>query len=252
MSLNFSPSGSPIQLNIDFGNGESLTLNRPAIIDQYVDGIIPLSSTLSAAESQDEAAEASGEGEELGSEAIEDSVRKKREINDDEDEGSGEVHDYDDISDRILSAMDSPNEDFVVNYTYGNAGQYNVKVEVRNKFGTKSSHLCPDIVVIPQDFQDVRCIEFNVNVLNVSSEADPMLKLRSEEIAIFSEAVTNCVVNNGYESEVRYTWQTDWETDLKTWRPELEVCVTEDSSPVLTILPNTLWYGTYRLKVTAS
>ena len=50
----------------------------------------------------------------------------------------------------------------------------------------------------------------------------------------------------------RVSWVVEWLVSDTTWRPELEVCASDHASHRLVIAPNTLWYGTYRLRATAS
>ena len=88
--------------------------------------------------------------------------------------------------------------------------------------------------------------------LNTSSEETPLVKVRSNDIILMSESSFDCTINDDSELKVRYTWYTDWKTEDQHWRPELEICITEASDSLLNIDVNTLWYGTYRLQVTAS
>lgn len=48
-----------------------------------------------------------------------------------------------------------------------------------------------------------------------------------------------------------YTWTVDRLVAGNQWRPELSVCVSASSNSTLVIPPNTLWYGVYRVNVTA-
>ena len=142
-------------MDLDLGNGDTITVNRPEVVEQYVDRIIPSSTT-----TPDHTELGSGEME--GSGDITDFIRKKRDVVD-VVEGSGEVRDEDILS-LLPVPIKAPNKDFLVNYTYPTDGVYTVKVRVSNKFGFTESHLCPDIVVAPRDTPEVNCDDFGVKI----------------------------------------------------------------------------------------
>ena len=50
-----------------------------------------------------------------------------------------------------------PNLDFTVRYTYRVPGHYDIKVKVSNRYTTRVSHLCQQIVVVPKDHVEITC-----------------------------------------------------------------------------------------------
>ena len=50
-----------------------------------------------------------------------------------------------------------PNVDLIVRYTYTIPGHFDIKVNVSNKYTTRVSHLCQQIVVVPKDQGELAC-----------------------------------------------------------------------------------------------
>lgn len=245
------PRGTPIQLDLDFGDDTEITIHRPEVINQYLDGIIPSTTpetTGSAAIEEDSS------GEFIDAFNIT-AARRKRSA-EPFDEGSGEITEevedvlYNVLGDAVLTQPQR--EDFIVRYNYSKPGTYVVRAKVSNKFGFAENFLCPAIVVAKLNAKSVSCSQLSVTITNSSSEDNPLVVMRSKEIILDMDTVTQCTDSLSGNLKTRYTWSAQKLSPYNEWRPELAVCQNEIESDMLVIHPNTLWYGSYKLTTRSS
>ena len=131
-------------------------------------------------------------------------------------------------------------DDIIVKHTYNKSGLFPVQIHVTNLFSSTSTRLCPSInVVPPSSFQ---CPSLSVSATNTSSLDSPIVSNRSHSILLSASSQLGC------SQAPWYVWKAEKLVE-GVWKPELQVCASGSFSNLLTIPPNTLWYGTYRLDV---
>ena len=263
------PRGNPIHLVVDFGDGNTQVIDRPEIVDQYLDGIVPSptsppTTTTNPPIMADE--ESSGEVIEANDEPMEDtndeiSTRKRRAV--EEEEGSGDIGPIEEDIPSIPSFLEpkpqtpppptpAPRKSFVLKHKYQQAGTFVVKATVSNKFGSADAFLCPAVTVAAPSALTVSCSELTASILNKTTEDEPIVMMRSERIAFQGESTSTCTDTAGRELVVRHTWSSQKLSPYKEWRPELAVCQHELVEPEMVLPPNRLWYGLYKINYKVS
>lgn len=144
-----------------------------------------------------------------------------------------------------------PNDNFVIKYTYTEAGIFTVRVKATNVFSARETFLCPDVVVVSREITLPAC-NMEVEIQDTTTLTMPLVRKRSEVITLTAIGVINCAEETDSSYEPRYTWAGERQVSDTEWRPELLVCESENPEAELTIPAQSLWYGVYSVTVTLS
>jgi len=206
------PTGSPVALSVDMGDGHPFVVSRPPDYTALDDKTFVRPDTTISSSS--------------------DGQRKKRDTT------------------SFQYSLAGP-QNFVITYRYKTSGTFYVSMNVTNIFSSAVTNLCPNVIVVPSTSPVPQCAMVAAVLSNMTTLSSPLVRQRSALTSIPASAMLQqCSPSTKVTYVPGYTWTVDRLVGVNTWRPELRVCASDMSRSSLSIPPNTLWYGMYRVNLT--